>query len=126
MHPRRQIAALVVASLSCLPALAQDTTPGVLVQIYDIQENMERVYPLLTGQLPNGARIMPTFDLHGNRGDFAPYTKKFMTVVSATLDVPETGEYSFRLSSDDGALLSSAASSTSTTTDFTAPNRPRN
>ena len=59
---------VALTGFACSASADETTgTPGVLVQIYDIQENMERVYPLLTGQLPNVARIMPTFDLRGKR-----------------------------------------------------------
>lgn len=101
----RLSALFIAAALGSTHTLADEPTPGALVQIYDIQENMEKIYPLSAGQLPNVARVVPTIDLRGERGDFAPYTKKFMTVVTADLQIKEAGAYGFRLSSDDGSIL---------------------
>ena len=85
--------------------LAEGGAPGVLVRIYDIQESMRYLPDLVSGQLPNAAKVARTLDLDGTRGDFDPFKDQFMTEVTGFIDIKEAGKYTFRLLSDDGARL---------------------
>ncbi|MCZ6834308.1 MAG: PA14 domain-containing protein [Planctomycetota bacterium] len=90
-------------------ALAQsdfgDRTPGVSMRVYDIGRGMRKIRRLVPGQTPNVNTIVPTIEMLGSRGDFAPYTENFMIILDGFIDAPEDGDYGFILASDDGAKL---------------------
>ena len=99
-------AALLLLTLSNAPGtLADEVSPGLLVRLYDIGQSVPAIPDLLPGQTPNAVKIVPTLDLDGARGDFAPLADRFMTEVTGFLVVREPGTYGFRLISDDGARL---------------------
>jgi hypothetical protein len=84
----------------------QGTGAGLLVQLYDIGEDMRWLPELVPGQQPNLVKVVPTLELSSEReGDFGGLTSQFFTVVTGRLAVQEPGWYAFRLLSDDGARL---------------------
>jgi len=98
---------ILIAGASGLVAGADDTqAPGVLVRLYDIGAEVPALPELAQGELPNVVKVVPTLDLRGERGDFAPLESWFVTEVIAVLTVERAGQYCFRLVSDDGSRLS--------------------
>jgi len=79
--------------------------PGVLIEIYDVSQDMDRIRALEDKQKPDVARIFPKVDLLDKRGDFAPYTEQYITSVSGFLNIDVPGKYVFKLRSDDGSIL---------------------
>jgi cytochrome c len=77
--------------------------PGLSARFYFIGEPMEKVLPLVPGQTPNVARILPTLDLKDQKiGDF---DETFLAHVQGWLETEAAGKYEFKLSSDDGSIL---------------------
>ena len=97
----------VLLALASSPASAQQPAcePGVLVKLYDIQQDMRFVPDLLPGQAPNVAKVLPTIDLRSERGDFQPLENQFTADVTGFIKIETPGAYTFRLISDDGAQL---------------------
>lgn len=105
-------ATAVTASLTALPGVANDTAPaanelppqepGVTMQIFDIRAPISELCTIKDGQTPNIDRLMPLIDW--SDGDFG-LEDRFVTHVTANLNVPEDGTYNFRLLSDDGSRL---------------------
>ncbi|MBT5583086.1 MAG: hypothetical protein HOJ54_03670, partial [Phycisphaerae bacterium] len=46
-----------------------------------------------------------TIDLDGGRGDFKPFVDDFLVLVDGEFVIEKPGDYTFRLSSDDGSQL---------------------
>lgn len=109
------VAASVVMSGLGLPlANAQESTaqadippqePGVTLRVFDIQQPMSKICTLKSGQTPNVDTLMPDIDWASTE-DFGGISDYFVSHAIANLDVPEDGQYTFRLTSDDGSRLS--------------------
>ncbi|MCC7293994.1 MAG: DUF1080 domain-containing protein [Phycisphaerales bacterium] len=99
----------VLVSAAWVCAAAQAPPPasegGALVRIYDVGRTLTRLYPLLPDQAPNVCKVVPAIDLSGERGDFAPMKDQFLTEVTAVLTLDKPGEYTFRVTSDDGSRV---------------------
>lgn len=95
------------APLLALLAVATPTQgsfePGATLRLYDIGQGIQEIPQLIAGQTPNIDRLIPKIEL-GN-GEFFGFKQHFYVEVTAQFNVPATGEYVFRLSSDDGSLL---------------------
>lgn len=78
--------------------------PGLTFRLYDIREDMDQLYPLVPGQTPNVDEKRATIDW-STSADFAGYTQQFLVECFASLNIPATGSYEFRLISDDGSKL---------------------
>jgi hypothetical protein len=65
---------------------------------------MDQLLPLVAGQTPNVSRVIPTLDLED--AELGGLEDVFLTEVEGWLVVPEAGEYTLRLISDDGSELS--------------------
>ena len=81
-----------------------DYEAGITFRLYDIQEAMDQLYPLVPGQTPNVDQKRGTIDWSGS-GDFAGYAQEFVVECFADLFVPASGQHEFRLTSADGAEL---------------------
>jgi autotransporter-associated beta strand protein len=77
---------------------------GLTFRLYDIQEPMDQLYPLVPGQTPNVDQKRSTIDWSTST-DFAGYSAQFLVECFASLNVPTAGSYEFRLISDDGSEL---------------------
>lgn len=77
--------------------------PGARVRVYDVGEPMDRLLELAPDQTPNFEHIFDALNLSGEQ--FGGTKQLFRAVATATLLVPEEGQYDFRLYSDDGSLL---------------------
>ena len=77
---------------------------GLTFRLYDIQDPMDQLYPLVPGQTPNVDQKLATIDWSGS-GDFAGYSQEFVVECFADLFVPVSGMHDFRLTSADGSEL---------------------
>ena len=77
---------------------------GLTFRLYDIQQNMDQLYPLVPGQTPNVDQKRSSIDW-STSADFAGYTAQFLVECFASLNIPTAGSYEFRLTSDDGSEL---------------------
>jgi hypothetical protein len=77
---------------------------GLTFRLFDIQEAMDQLYPLVPGQTPNVDQERNVIDWSGS-GDFAGYAQQFVVECYADLFVPATGQHEFRLTSADGSEL---------------------
>ncbi len=80
------------------------TEPGLRLQVYEIGEGMERLWPILPDQTPNYETIVSAADLNGDKS-FGGRESYYRARLSATLRVERAGDYLFRLRADDGAYL---------------------
>ena len=107
-HLARRAAWLAcVCSAFLSPAIfgQEPREPGLLLRLYDIQQEVHFLPQLVEGQMPNFVRIVPTIDLQRERGDFGEFKELFLTEVAGWLHIQTAGTYNFRLLSDDGAQL---------------------
>ncbi|SNY47274.1 family 16 glycoside hydrolase [Paractinoplanes atraurantiacus] len=103
---RLLVGALLVGTFAAAPAYAAadpPQEPGVTLRTYDIGTAMSRVCELNPGQTPNVDKLMPTVDW--STTDQFGLGDNFVTHALANLTVPATGQYAFRLVSDDGSKL---------------------
>lgn len=78
--------------------------PGVTLRVYDVQQPMSEICTLKPGQTPNVDVLKPAIDWTSTE-DFGGIGDHFVSHAIANLDVAEDGEYTFRLTSDDGSRL---------------------
>ncbi|WP_166851004.1 family 16 glycoside hydrolase [Isoptericola sp. BMS4] len=99
---------LPAAGATGLPtATAEDLPPqepGVTLRTYDLRQGIDSLCTLKDGQTPNVDKLMPTVDWT-TAGEFG-LEDNFLTHALGNLQVPADGEYTFRLTSDDGSRLS--------------------
>ncbi|MBQ0887540.1 ricin-type beta-trefoil lectin domain protein [Streptomyces sp. RM72] len=119
LYPRRLgrrlagtvITSLLVVGLSSSPSPADDAAaadlppqePGVTLRVFDVQAPLSGICILKAGQTPNIDKLMPVVDW-SSADDFG-LESNFVTHVLGNLDAPQTGSYTFRLTSDDGSRL---------------------
>src|SRR5688500_3301881 len=100
-----------VAVASCLWLLSgaalAELEPGLRLRIYEIGEEMDRLYALKPDQTPNYEKVLPSIDL-AEAEQFGGLSQNFRTEVTAVLRVTKAGSYAFRLTADDGAKLTIA------------------
>lgn len=92
----------MLGAAACLLALSL-ADPGATLRIYDVGQGMSELPRLVPGQTPNLDKLIPRIDL-GN-GGFEGFTEQFYAEVLADFSAKEEGNYQFRLTSDDGAIL---------------------
>nr|WP_234313616.1 PA14 domain-containing protein [Streptomyces sp. NBRC 109706] len=98
--------ALLLGSLAVPNSSAADLPPqepGVTLRSFDIQDPIEQICTLKSGQTPNVDKLMPTIDWEST-DDFG-LEDFFLSQVIANIDIAEEGDYAFRLTSDDGSRL---------------------
>ncbi len=80
-----------VADVDATDTPAPPTTyeAGLTFRLYDIQETMDQLYPLVPGQTPNVDQKRGTIDW-STIADFAGYTAQFLVECFATLDIATT------------------------------------
>ncbi len=86
------------------PTTPSGYEPGLTFRLYNIEETMDQLYPLVPGQTPNVDQKRDTIDW-STAADFAGYSAQFMVECFASLNIPTSGLHDFRLSSDDGSEL---------------------
>ncbi|MDR7384261.1 family 16 glycoside hydrolase [Promicromonospora iranensis] len=77
--------------------------PGVTLRTYDMARDLSELCTLRSGQTPNVDQLKPTID-YATEADFG-MGERFIAHALANLSVPSTGNYEFRLTSDDGSRL---------------------
>ncbi|WP_198010180.1 family 16 glycoside hydrolase [Saccharomonospora halophila] len=77
--------------------------PGVTLRTFDLQQPLEELCDLRPGTTPNVDKLMPTIDF-STADDFG-FEDNFLSHVTANIDIPTEGAYTFRLTSDDGSRL---------------------
>ncbi len=107
-HRSLAVCSLLVVSFLLLSGIgrSQDARvfePGVNLAIYAIGAPLTLVPELIEGQTPNTNRLISSIDLLDTRGDFADHEDQFLTVITGRLQVEVSGEFGFRLTSDDGS-----------------------
>ena len=116
-HPRRarRLTAVLAAALLgpmavvasiVTPAAAADLPPqepGVTLRTYDVRVPLSAICTLKPGQTPNVDKLMPTIDWT-SAADFG-FEDNFLTHALANLNIATAGDYTFRLTSDDGSRL---------------------
>ncbi|MEV6110087.1 family 16 glycoside hydrolase [Streptomyces sp. NPDC051940] len=87
------------------PAVAElpPQEPGVTLRVFDVQIPLSQLCTLKPGQTPNVDKLMPVIDF-STVDDFG-FGDNFVSQVTANIDVPQDGTYTFRLTSDDGSRL---------------------
>ncbi|MFW2512645.1 bacterial Ig-like domain-containing protein [Demequina sp. SO4-13] len=94
----------LVASAGLIPASAAiEEEPGATMRTYHMPPGMTELCTLKSGQTPNVDRLISLIDLESEE-EFGG-ADDFVTHVTATLTVPEDGDYDFRLTSDDGSAM---------------------
>jgi type 1 glutamine amidotransferase/glucose/arabinose dehydrogenase len=83
---------------------AEDLEPGVSFRVWDVERALDRVHEPAPGQTPNFDVRREVID-YPARGDFGGFGDRFIVEVSGWLRVDEPGVHIFRLTSDDGSLL---------------------
>ncbi|MEE6297353.1 family 16 glycoside hydrolase, partial [Georgenia wangjunii] len=106
---RRAVAAVSVAAVMgaalAAPAAADlpAQVPGVTLQTFQLASDPGAVCTLRSATTPNVDKVMPTIDWSTD-ADFGA-ADTFITHATANLTVPQDGEYAFRVTNDDGALV---------------------
>ncbi|GAA3850242.1 hypothetical protein GCM10022227_04130 [Streptomyces sedi] len=77
--------------------------PGVTLRSFDVGSPLEQLCTLKAGQTPNVDKLMPVIDWESTE-DFG-LEDYFVSQVIGNIDIPEDGDYAFRLISDDGSRL---------------------
>jgi hypothetical protein len=98
---------IVLLGLSASVAQAQDPPPqdpGVTQRVFQLGYAPNKICDIKPGQTPNVDVLKPTIDWEGDAA-FGGLTDNFIVHAIATLTVPTTGSYTFRLRSDDGSKL---------------------
>ncbi len=98
---------LVLLGAAAPLARAQDPPPqdpGVTQRVFQLGGAPSEICTIKAGQTPNVDELKPTIDWEGDAA-FGGLTQNFVVHAIATLTVPTTGEYTFRLRSDDGSEL---------------------
>jgi type 1 glutamine amidotransferase/glucose/arabinose dehydrogenase len=83
-------------------AMVQGFEPGISMRLYDIGVPLDTLAPLVPGQTPNIDRRIERIDL--KEGEFG-LKDNFLAELSGEFFAQSAGNYTFRLSSDDGSAL---------------------
>ncbi|GAA0957848.1 hypothetical protein GCM10009558_076200 [Virgisporangium aurantiacum] len=96
------VVAPIVTPAAAPPALPPQE-PGVTLRTYDVRVPLSAICTLKPGQTPNVDKLMPTIDWT-SAADFG-FEDNFLTHALANLNIATAGDYTFRLTSDDGSRL---------------------
>jgi glucose/arabinose dehydrogenase len=108
MNQRLVFVLATIAQLCVATASARaELEPGMRLRVYEIGEDMDRLYALKPDQTPNYEKVVPSIDL-AEAESFGGLSQNFRAEVTAVLRVTKAGSYAFRLTADDGAKLTIA------------------
>jgi cytochrome c len=79
--------------------------PGVAIRVYDIGVPLTKIPTLVAAQTPNKSFVVPVIDLESTE-DFGGLQDRFLVHATGYLNIKRPGNYTFRLTSDDGSLFS--------------------
>ncbi|RZQ61200.1 family 16 glycoside hydrolase [Amycolatopsis suaedae] len=111
---RRRLRRSAVAAIALSTALAglapaqaaadiPPQEPGVTLRVFDLQTDLAKLCVIKSGQTPNVDKLMPVIDWSAT-SDFG-VADRFVSEVTANLNIATAGRYEFRLTSDDGSRL---------------------
>ncbi|WP_251152795.1 family 16 glycoside hydrolase [Cellulosimicrobium sp. Marseille-Q4280] len=107
---RRGIAALALGAVAvtglAAPSGAADLPeqePGVTLRTFQLASDPGAVCTLKSGQTPNVDKLMPTIDW--TTAEQFGAEDRFISQVTANLTVETAGQYTFRVTNDDGAIV---------------------
>ena len=90
-------------------AIAQNLyEPGITFRMYDTGVAMEELYPLVAGQSPNIDVLVKEIDFKDGTfpsGELGSLTNHFVAEGLGEIEAKTSGDYAFRLTSDDGSEL---------------------
>lgn len=92
----------MIVALSAILA-TQSFEPGITLRVYDIGADMSELMELVPGQTPNIDRRIDAIDL--KEGEFG-FKDNFIAELSGEFNALTSGEYTFRIRSDDGSAVS--------------------
>ncbi|MDP7028811.1 MAG: DUF1080 domain-containing protein [Phycisphaerales bacterium] len=79
--------------------------PGAVMRVWQLDQRLAALAPLVPGQDPNVWLRVDAIDLSDERGDFGPLKDDFLALIDGELLVKRGGVHEFRLTSDDGSQL---------------------
>ena len=99
-------AAVLVTSLahSDEPPAPDARRDGLTLYVYEVDDALRQLQPVVGGQTPNASRYIDVIDLK-TQDDFGNVKEPFVALAHGFLRVDKPGVYEFRLSSDDGSTL---------------------
>jgi len=99
----RRLAVLALAAA----AAAQEPPhePGADLRLYSLEGALATIPELVEGQTPNVHVLVPRVDLDEAHGDFGGLGDRYLSILTARLEVRQAGVHRFRLTSDDGSAL---------------------
>ena len=83
---------VLLASLGVGIAAAQDNSPGLLVRLYDVGEDLRALPELVADQQPNEIKVVPTLNLKLERKDFGDRESNFLTEVTGQIRIEQPGQ----------------------------------
>lgn len=100
------LAGTMSASVSTVndPPPLEELEPGVTFRVWDVDRALSRVHDPAPNQTPNLDQRRAVID-YPEQGDFGGFGDRFVVEVFGWLLVEEAGDHVFRLTSDDGSLL---------------------
>ncbi|AEG45430.1 family 16 glycoside hydrolase [Isoptericola variabilis] len=78
--------------------------PGITLRTYDLQQGLSQLCTLKAGQTPNVDKLMP--NVNWTTAAQFGFEDNFLTHAVGHIHAPVDGQYTFRLTSDDGSRLS--------------------
>lgn len=91
----------MIAAIALL-LTAQQFEPGATLRVYDIGIDMAELMTLVPGQTPNIDRRIESLDI--KNGEFG-LKDNFIAEVTAEFNAAAAGDYTFRVTSDDGSAV---------------------
>lgn len=91
---------MIAAIALCL--VSQQFEPGATLRIYDVGMDMAELMELVAGQTPNIDRRIDEIDIKEGEFGLKDY---FIAEVSGEFNAVSAGDYTFRITSDDGSAL---------------------
>jgi hypothetical protein len=80
-----------------------DQEPGVTLRSFQLPPGAQDICTLKSGTTPNADKLMPTIN-YSTEAEFG-LSDNFLSIVTANLTIATQGDYTFRLTSDDGSEL---------------------
>jgi hypothetical protein len=84
-------------------AATPDQEPGVTLRSFQLPPGLQDFCTLKSGTTPNADKLMATID-YSTEAQFG-LSDNFLSIVTANLAIATQGDYTFRLTSDDGSKL---------------------
>jgi hypothetical protein len=96
---------MILGLILLVGGVVSEPSHGAVMRIWQVEPALSSLAPLIPGQSPNAWVRIDTIDLSGGNGDFKPFVDDFLVLVDGDFIIEKSGDYAFRLSSDDGSQL---------------------